>query len=196
MKHLMPVLPYEMGALSPMMSEETMQYHYGKHLQAYVNNLNALVPGTLYEEMSLEEIVCKASGAIFNNAAQAWNHTFFFEALAPRPGEMGEGLKKRLLADFGSLEAFEQQYMAAAAGLFGAGWAWLVLNEKRELAIVQTVNAGNPMTEGMVPLLTIDVWEHAYYIDYRNRRADYLKAVWQLVDWKTVSERYENAINE
>jgi len=189
MKHEMPLLPYAQNALSPLMSEETLAYHYGRHLRTYVDNLNRLVAGTLYEGMELEEIVCKASGAVYNNAAQAWNHAFFFDGLTPKPAPMPSAVAEALTAAFGSVDAFKEKMLEAAAGLFGSGWAWLTANEKCELAITTEPNAGCPLTKGLVPLLTIDVWEHAYYIDYRNRRAEYLENLWKLIDWAKVEER-------
>lgn len=189
MKHEMPMLPYAPNALAPRMSEETIAYHYGKHLQTYIDNLNRLIAGTLYEEMELEEIVCKASGPVYNNAAQVWNHTFFFESLTPTPAPMPASVAEALTSVFGSVDTFKQEMLDAAAGLFGSGWVWLTANEKCELAITTGANAGCPLAEGRIPLLTIDVWEHAYYIDYRNRRADYLKNLWELIDWSKVEER-------
>lgn len=185
----MPELPYAMEALAPKMSRETLDYHYGKHLQTYVDNLNRLIPGTPYETMPLDEIVRKADGAVFNNAAQAWNHTFFFQMLTPAPKAMPEALSAKLAAAFGSVEAFKEQFAKAAVGLFGSGWVWLAADRSGKLSIVAKSNAGNPMTEGLRPVLTVDVWEHAYYIDYRNRRADFVAAWWELVDWRKVADR-------
>ena len=185
----MPELPYAPEALVPKMSRETLDYHYGKHLQTYVDNLNRLIPGTPYAEMPLDEIVRRADGAVFNNAAQAWNHTFFFRSLTPTQEAMPEALAARLTADFGSVEAFKEQFTKAAVGLFGSGWVWLAADRSGNLSIVAKPNAGNPMTDGLRPVLTVDVWEHAYYIDYRNRRADFVAAWWDLVDWKQVAER-------
>ena len=185
----MPELPYAPEALAPKMSRETLDYHYGKHLQTYVDNLNRLIPGTPYAEMPLDEIVRRADGAVFNNAAQAWNHTFFFRSLTPSQEAMPEALAARLTADFGSVEAFKEQFTKAAVGLFGSGWVWLAADRSGKLSIVAKPNAGNPMTDGLRPVLTVDVWEHAYYIDYRNRRADFVAAWWDLVDWKQVAER-------
>ena len=185
----MPELPYAPEALAPKMSRETLDYHYGKHLQTYVDNLNRLIPGTPYAEMPLDEIVRRADGAVFNNAAQAWNHTFFFRSLTPLQEAMPEALAARLTADFGSVEAFKEQFTKAAVGLFGSGWVWLAADRSGKLSIVAKPNAGNPMTDGLRPVLTVDVWEHAYYIDYRNRRADFVAAWWDLVDWKQVAER-------
>lgn len=189
MVHEMPKLPYAMDALTPSMSKETLEYHYGKHLQAYVDNLNRLIPATVYETMSLDDIVLQADGAVFNNAAQAWNHTFFFESLTPTAKAVPGKLEKLLVENFGSLEAFKEQFVKAAASLFGSGWVWLVKDGQNRLSVVSESNAGNPMKKGLKPLLVIDVWEHAYYIDYRNRRADYINAFWKLVDWDKVSER-------
>ena len=189
MKHLLPQLPYAPDALAPAMSSETIAFHYGKHLQTYIDNLNKLIAGTPYEDMSLEEIVCKADGAVFNNAAQTWNHTFFFETLTPVPVEIPTVLAEKISASFGSTGQFLEEFSKAAAGLFGSGWAWLVQESDGSLKIVQKQNAGNPMTDGAVPLLTVDVWEHAYYIDYRNRRADYIAACLRLIDWNKVAAR-------
>lgn len=191
MKHLMPTLPYAPDALAPAMSAETLSYHYGKHLQTYVDNLNRLVAGTDFEEKPLEDIVRCSSGALYNNAAQTWNHTFFFESLTPAPAPMSASLEKRLAEAFGSVEAFREQLAAAVVGLFGSGWVWLVADGECRLSIVAEPNAGNPLRAGLTPLLTVDVWEHAYYIDYRNRRADYFDAVWALTDWEKVEKRMQ-----
>ncbi len=189
MKHLMPLLPYAKDALSPVISAETIDFHYGKHLQTYVENLNKLIQGTLYEEMELEEIVCKAHGSVYNNAAQVWNHEFYFASLTPTPKPMGNLLVSKLTQSFGSIQAFKEQFLASATGLFGAGWTWLSTDSNGNLAITNESNAGNPLTNDMRPLLTIDVWEHAYYVDYRNRRADYLKAIWEFINWEIVEQR-------
>ncbi len=193
MKYEMPVLPYPKQALAPVLSEETLNFHYGKHLQTYIDNLNRLTEGTLYEGMELEEIICKASGAVFNNAAQVWNHTFYFESLTPTPTEMSRELATRIEKDFSSVEEFRNQFNAAATGLFGSGWAWLVEDAKGKLSVCTTQNADCPLTQGLRPLLTIDVWEHAYYIDYRNRRADYVKAMKDIVNWAKVEQRLAGA---
>lgn len=190
MIHNMPTLPYSPEDLAPKMSPETLEYHYGKHLKTYVDNLNKLIQGTPYEAMTLEEIVCQADGGIFNNAAQAWNHAFFFQALTPVQKPMSEALTEALVRDFGSVEAFREQFTKAATGLFGSGWVWLVKDAQHRLSIVSESNAGNPMKKGLTPVLVIDVWEHAYYIDYRNRRADYINAWWELTDWEVVARRY------
>lgn len=189
MKHLLPKLPYAQDALAPAMSAETLEYHYGKHLQTYIDNLNRLIEGTAYEDMPIEDIVKSATGAIFNNAAQTWNHTFFFETLTPRTVDIPESFAAKLKEDFGSVEAFKDAFAKAAAGIFGSGWAWLAQDADGKLQILAEGGAGNPMTKGMKPLLTIDVWEHAYYIDYRNRRPAFIEAWWNLVDWTKVSER-------
>ncbi|MBO5194451.1 MAG: superoxide dismutase [Bacteroidales bacterium] len=189
MKHILPSLPYSTDAFGTKMSKETFDYHYGKHLQTYIDNLNRMIEDSPYKDMTLEDIIMTASGAIFNNAAQAWNHTFFFETLTPSPVDMPSVLKDRITKDFGSTEKFREEFTKAAVGLFGSGWAWLVEDKDGKLSIVQESNAGNPMTKGLKPVLTIDVWEHAYYIDYRNRRAAFVEAWWDLVDWKKVAAR-------
>ena len=186
----LPKLPYAMDALEPFISKQTIEFHYGKHHQAYVNNLNNLVTGTEFENASLEEIVKKATGGIFNNGAQIWNHTFYWNCLKPKGGGIPEGkLAEAINHSFGSFEEFKQKFTVAAATLFGSGWAWLVKNDNGSLAIVQESNAGNPIRNGLTPLLTCDVWEHAYYIDQQNKRPDYISAFWNLVDWDAVSGR-------
>ncbi|MDD3196040.1 MAG: superoxide dismutase [Paludibacter sp.] len=191
MTFTLPVLPYAHDALAPVISEETIQYHYGKHHQAYVNNLNGLIPGTEFENADLDTIVKKSDGAIFNNAAQIWNHNFYFLSLTPEKGTTPSApLMKAIDAAFGSFDNFKTEFNKAAATLFGSGWAWLVKDADGRLSITKESNAGNPITRGLMPLLTFDVWEHAYYIDYRNRRPDYLAALWELVDWNAVSARY------
>lgn len=180
----LPALPFEMNALEPHISKETLEYHYGKHHQAYVTNLNNLVPGTEFEGLSLEEIMQKAAGGVFNNAAQIWNHTFYWNSLSPNGGGEPEGtLKEAIERDFGSVESFKEQFSKSAATNFGSGWTWLVQNSDGKLAIVNTDDAGCPLTDGHKPLLTCDVWEHAYYIDYRNARPKYVEAFWNLVNW-------------
>ena len=175
MEHKLPALPYEKNALEPHISAETLEYHYGKHHQTYVTNLNKMISGTEYESLSLEDIVKKASGGVFNNAAQIWNHTFYWHCLSPDgggspSGKVGDAINKT----------------------FGSGWAWLVRNSDGSLAITSTSNAGTPMTEGKKALLTCDVWEHAYYIDYRNKRPDYVAAFWNLVNWDFVASNLTN----
>jgi Fe-Mn family superoxide dismutase len=188
---VLPELPYPRDALAPYISKETLDYHYGKHHAAYVANLNKLIKGTDFEGMSLAEIVKKAKpGAIFNNAAQVWNHTFYWNCMSPKgggepSGELAEAIQK----SFGSLARFTEQFTSTAATLFGSGWAWLVRRPDGGLAIEPTSNAGNPMTAGETPLLTCDVWEHAYYIDYRNARPKYIEAFWKLVNWGFVGKQ-------
>lgn len=180
----LPALPYAPTRLAPYISEETLEYHYGKHHQTYVTNLNNLVPGTEFEGMSLEEIIMKSSGGIFNNAAQVWNHTFYWNSLAPSAGGEPTGaLADAINAQFGSFAQFKEDFTKCAVTTFGSGWAWLVKNTDGTLALVSTSNAGCPLTSGQKPLLTCDVWEHAYYIDYRNARPKYLEAFWALVNW-------------
>jgi Fe-Mn family superoxide dismutase len=188
----MPALPYAKDALAPHISAETIDYHYGKHLQAYINNLNNLVKGTEFEHASLEDIVKKADAGVFNNAAQAWNHTLYFLSLSPTPKTAPEGkLAAAIDRDFGGFDAFVEQFTKSATGLFGSGWTWLAADAKGKLEIVNTSNAGNPLTDGKTPLMVVDVWEHAYYIDYRNVRADSVKAFWNILDWKVAEERYK-----
>jgi superoxide dismutase, Fe-Mn family len=191
MKFTLPELPYAHNALEPIISEKTISFHYGKHHQTYVNNLNGLVDGTEFENSDLETIVKKSEGPIFNNAAQIWNHTFYFLSLTPNKGSVpNDKLTQAINAGWDSLENFKAEFNKAAVSVFGSGWAWLVKDAEGKLSIVKESNAGNPMTHGLTPLLTFDVWEHAYYLDYQNRRADYVAALWDLVDWKLVSERY------
>lgn len=193
--HQLPQLPYALNALEPQISEETMRYHYGKHHQTYITNLNTLIQGTKYEDATLEEIIMNAEGPVFNNAAQAYNHTFFFMGLSPHPKSVPTGsLAKAIDSAFGSFDKFKEQFSKAAASQFGSGWAWLVENQKGELSIVTTSNAANPMTQSLKPLMCADIWEHAYYIDYRNRRADFLTALWDRVDWNVVEQRYAEAM--
>lgn len=192
MKHEMPSLHFSHEALSPRISAETINYHYGKHLQNYVNKLNELIAGTFYEDMELTEIVCKGSGAVFNNAAQVWNHEFYFSQLSPTPTEMSSQLNAQIIKSFGSIQEFKNELLQNAANLFGSGWTWVAMNNNKELSIINENNAGNPLTRGLHPILTIDVWEHAYYIDYRNNRAEYLKKLWELIDWNTIEKRMQN----
>nr|WP_319571205.1 superoxide dismutase [uncultured Draconibacterium sp.] len=187
----LPKLPYANNALEPVISEKTIEFHYGKHHQAYVNNLNGLIEGTEFEKASLEDIIKKAEGGIFNNGAQVWNHTFYFTQFsADGCKEPKDDLKAAIDAKFGSFDAFKEAFSKAAATLFGSGWAWLVVDEKGELEIVQTSNAGNPLRDGKKPVLTCDVWEHAYYLDKQNARPAYIADFWKIVDWKVVSERF------
>lgn len=186
----LPKLPYGLDALAPHISKETLEYHYGKHHQSYVDKLNGLVPGTEFENASLEDIVRKADGGIFNNGAQVWNHTFYFTGLSPEGGGEPDGKLAELInKSFGSFSEFKEKFSNAAATLFGSGWAWLVQKDGGGLDIVQESNAGNPLRNGLKPLLTIDVWEHAYYLDTQNKRPAYIDAFWKLVDWKAVAGR-------
>ncbi|OOZ35721.1 superoxide dismutase [Solemya velesiana gill symbiont] len=192
MAHELPALPYDMNALEPTISQETLEFHYGKHHQTYATNLNNLVPGTEFEDASLDEIVMKSSGGIFNNAAQVWNHTFYWNCLSPNGGGAPSGtLAVAINSAFGSFEEFKKQFAQSAATNFGSGWTWLVKNGDGSVEIVNTSNAANPMTDGKTPLLTIDVWEHAYYIDYRNARPKYLEEIWNIVNWDFVGSNYD-----
>lgn len=187
----LPKLPYALNALEPHISQETLEYHYGKHHKAYVDKLNALVPGTEYESKSLEEIIMKSDGGIFNNAAQVWNHTFYWHCMSPQGGgDPYNALAGAIDETFGSLEKFKEEFINAALTQFGSGWAWLVKNKDNKLEVVQTSNAGNPMTEGKTPLLTCDVWEHAYYIDTRNERPKYVNNFWNLINWDFVVKNF------
>lgn len=185
MAHELPALPYALDALAPHISAETLEIHHGKHHATYVTNLNNLVAGTEYDGLSLEDIIVKApAGGIFNNAAQIWNHTFYWNSLSPNGGGEPSGPIADAINDaFGSFAEFKEQFSKTAITTFGSGWAWLVKNSDGTLALVSTSNAGNPLTEGQTPILTCDVWEHAYYVDYRNRRPDYVAAFWNLVNW-------------
>lgn len=192
MAYELPTLPYEKDALVPHLSVETIDFHYGKHHQTYVTNLNNLVPGTEFDGLSLEDIIKKSSGGIFNNAAQIWNHTFYWNSLSPNGGgEPTGGLANAINRTFGSFQEFKEAFTKCAVTTFGSGWAWLVKNPDGTLELVSTSNAGCPLTDGKVPLLTCDVWEHAYYIDYRNARPAYLEAFWALVNWEFATANYE-----
>lgn len=192
MSFTLPPLPYAMDALAPHISKETLEYHYGKHHQAYVTNLNNLIPGTEFENKSLEDIIKTSSGGIFNNAAQVWNHTFYWHSLSPNGGDEPTGkLADAIIKTFRSYEDFKAAFTKAAIGQFGSGWAWLVKNPDGSLAITATSNAGTPMTEKQTALLTCDVWEHAYYIDYRNLRPEYLKNFWDIVNWDFAAENFK-----
>ena len=191
MAHELPALPYEVNALEPVISRETLEYHYGKHHRTYVTNLNNMIPGTDFEGMSLEDVIMKASGGVFNNAAQVWNHTFYWNCLGPNGGgEPGGALAEAIDRTFGSLGDFKEAFNKAAATNFGSGWTWLVKNDDGSIEIVSTSNADTPMTGGKTALLTVDVWEHAYYIDYRNARPKYLEEIWKLINWDFVMSNY------
>lgn len=190
MTFTLPKLPYALDALEPHISKETLEYHYGKHHNAYVNNLNKLVVGTSFENASLETIIKTASGGIFNNAAQVWNHTFYWHCMRPQGGGEPTGkLANAINKAFGSFATFQEQFTQTAATLFGSGWAWLVQDAQGQLQITSTTNAGTPLTDpDLKALMTCDVWEHAYYIDYRNVRPDYIDAFWKLVNWDFVTD--------
>ncbi len=189
MTHELPKLPYAMDALAPTISKETLEYHYGKHHQAYVTKLNELIKDTPFANASLEETVKKSDGAIFNNAAQAWNHTFYWHCMtSDSKGDPSGKLADAIQKTFGSLEDFKNEFTKTAVGTFGSGWAWLVKNKEGKLEIISTSNAGTPMTQDKKALLTCDVWEHAYYIDYRNARPKYVENFWKLVNWDFVEK--------
>ena len=187
------VLPYANDALEPVISKQTLEFHHGKHLAAYVNNLNGLLPGSGFEEASLEEIVCKATGGILNNAGQILNHELYFgQFTAPKADNAPTGkLAEAIVRDSGSFEAFKDVFLKSGATLFGSGWVWLSADKDGKLVITQEVNAANPIQKGLKPLLTFDVWEHAYYLDYQNRRPDHLAALWQIINWEVIGKRYE-----
>ena len=190
-KITLPKLPYDKDALEPHISKETIDFHYGKHHASYVKKLNALIEGTEFENASLETMITMGGGVVFNNAAQIWNHTFYWNGLSPKGGKPKAALAKAIKASFGDIDEFKMQFLNAAKGNFGSGWTWLVKNSRGDLEIVNTNDAENPMTQGLVPLLTCDVWEHAYYIDYRNARAKYLEAFWELVNWDFVADNFD-----
>ncbi len=193
MTHSLPELPYARDALAPYISAETVEYHYGKHHQTYINNLNGLIEGTEYAEMPLEQIIMKSSGGLFNNAAQIWNHSFYWNCLTPNSTGAPEGaLATAINAAFGSFEAFKKEFATAAATNFGSGWTWLVKKSNNDLEIINTSNASTPMTQGKTALLTCDVWEHAYYIDYRNARPKYVEQFWSVVNWPFVAKNFSS----
>ena len=191
MEHTLPALPYALDALVPHISKETLEFHYGKHHQTYVTNLNNLIKGTEFENLSLEEIVKKSSAGIFNNSAQVWNHTFYWNSLSPNGGGAPTGkLADAINSSFGSFDKFNEEFTKTAVGTFGSGWAWLVKKSDGSLALVSTSNAATPLTTSDVPLLTCDVWEHAYYVDYRNARPKYVEAFWNLVNWEFAAKNF------
>jgi len=188
MIHELPKLPYALNELEPGISQRTMEFHYGKHHQAYVNNLNKLIVGTEFENASLEDIIKRASGGIFNNVAQVWNHTFYWNCMKPKGGgEPSGALADAINRNFGSFSAFKEKFSNAAATLFGSGWTWLVKKPDGTLEITQESNAGNPIRSGLTPLLTCDVWEHAYYLDKQNLRPNYIADFFNLIDWNAVA---------
>ncbi|MDQ5922133.1 MAG: Superoxide dismutase [Pseudomonadota bacterium] len=191
MEHKLPQLPYALDALSPHISKETLEYHYGKHHQTYVTNLNNLIKDTEFENMSLEDIIKKSSGGIFNNAAQVWNHTFYWHCLSPQGGEQPTGtVLEAINKKWGSFEEFKKSFTQTCIGTFGSGWGWLVKTANGDLDLVSTSNAATPLTTANKALLTCDVWEHAYYIDYRNSRPNYMEAFWKLVNWDFVADNF------
>jgi len=191
MEHTLPPLPYPMDALQPHISKETLEFHYGKHHQAYVTNLNNLIKGTEYENASLEDIIRKSSGGVFNNSAQVWNHTFFWNCMKPNGGGAPTGaLADAINAKWGSFDKFKEEFTKACVGNFGSGWTWLVKKGDGSVDIANTSNAGTPLTTADKPLLTCDVWEHAYYIDYRNARPKFVEAFWNVVNWDFVAKNF------
>lgn len=191
MKFTLPTLPYAPNALEPAISQKTIEYHYGRHHQTYVDNLNKLITDTPLENADLETIIKESEGAVLNNAAQVWNHTFYFLSFSPEGGgEPQNELRKAIIKRWGSFNAFKEAMNKAGTTLFGSGWVWLVSNKKGELDIIATPNAGNPLREGYLPLMTFDVWEHAYYLDYQNQRAAHLILLWGIIDWHVIEKRY------
>lgn len=191
MKFELIQLPYEANALEPVLSKATIDFHHGKHLQAYVNNLNNLIAGTKFENAPLEQIVSQAEGAIFNNAGQVLNHNLFFTSFSPKGGGKATGkLAEAIDAGWGSFENFQKEMVAAGVGLFGSGWVWLAKDKDGKLSITKEANGSNPVAKGLTPILGFDVWEHSYYLDYQNRRADHLNELWKIIDWDIVGKRY------
>jgi Fe-Mn family superoxide dismutase len=191
--HTLPELPYPLDALEPYISKETLEYHYGKHHSSYIKKLNQKIKGTRYEELPLEQLVSVADGEIFNNAAQAWNHAFYWRCMKPGGAQLKGELAEAIKQSFTSIDSFESDFATAATGHFGSGWCWLVVDEKDKLAITTTHDADTPVRHNQIPLLTCDVWEHAYYIDYRNDRPEYLNNFWHVVNWDFVSEQFQDA---
>lgn len=191
MQHQLPHLPFAIDSLNPYISQETLEYHYGKHHQTYVNNLNNLIKGTEFESMSLEDIIKKSNGGIFNNAAQVWNHTFYWNSLNPKKTEPQGNLLAAIIKKYETIEKFKEEFTKASIATFGSGWCWLVKKSDNSLDIVSTSNAQTPLTTDAKPLLTCDVWEHAYYIDYRNARPKYLEAFWNIANWDFALECFE-----
>ena len=195
MTHILMDLPFDENALEPYISKETLQYHHGKHHAGYIAKLNTLIKGTKYEDMSLEEIVKTSENAVFNNAAQVYNHDFYFNGMSKKITSPSKDLLEVITKEFGSFEAFKEFFLDTAAGLFGSGWVWLSVDRFGNLILEPYSNAGNPLLSGYTPLLTCDVWEHAYYIDYRNARPDYLKKWWELINWDFVSNNFQSFKN-
>jgi Fe-Mn family superoxide dismutase len=191
MKFELPKLPYEINALEPFISGKTMEFHHGKHHQAYITNLNNLIQGTKFENADIETIIVEADGPVLNNAAQTWNHTFFFSCLQPESVYNCRGpLADAINESFGTIVGFKDTFIKTGISLFGSGWVWLIKNSKGKLEILPENNAGNPLRKGLKPLLTCDVWEHSYYLDYQNRRLDYINAFWNLINWEAVEQRF------
>lgn len=191
MKFTQPKLPYAPDALMPVISPSTIEFHYGKHEKAYIDNLNKLIEGSEYENMPLEEIICRSDGKLFNNASQAWNHIFYFFQFSPDGIKEPSGrLKEKIEEQFGSIDDFKKKFEEAGTSIFGSGWIWLAADKDGKLFIIQSSNAGNPLTDGLFPILVFDVWEHAYYLDYQNLRGDYLHRLWDIVDWDVIEKRY------
>lgn len=191
MEYTQPQLPYDHDALEPAISARTVDFHYGRHEKAYIDNLNRLIRDTIYADMPLEEIIRQADGPLFNNASQAWNHIFYFFSFSPDGGgEPSGALRHAIDSQFGSFDDFKREFVEAGVSLFGSGWVWLSKDDTGKLFITQGRNAENPIRDGLIPLLTFDVWEHAYYLDFQNRRADALNALWNVVDWDVVESRY------
>ncbi|MDE6586884.1 MAG: superoxide dismutase [Paramuribaculum sp.] len=191
MEYTQPQLPYDNDALEPAISARTVDFHYGRHEKAYIDNLNRLIKDTIYADMPLEEIIRQADGPLFNNASQAWNHIFYFFTFSPDGGgEPAGDLRRAIDRDFGSFDDFKRKMVEAGTALFGSGWVWLSKDDNGKLFITQGRNAENPLRDGLIPLLTFDVWEHAYYLDFQNRRADALNALWSIIDWDVVESRY------
>jgi superoxide dismutase, Fe-Mn family len=187
----LPKLNYAADALQPYISKQTIDFHYGKHHQAYVNNLNNLIPGTKFENATLEQIIMEADGGIFNNGAQVWNHSFYFESFSPDGRREPDGALGREISNrFGSFAQFKEDFIKSSTTLFGSGWVWLVKKPDGSLDIIQEANAGNPLRKGLKPIITCDVWEHAYYLDYQNKRPDYLQAYWNILDWDIIGKRF------
>ncbi|PXX98974.1 superoxide dismutase [Marinifilum breve] len=192
MEHKLPTLSYELGELEPYISKNTLEFHYGKHHQAYITNLNNLIKGTAFEDASMEDIVKHSEGGIFNNGAQVYNHTFYFEAFKPNGSAEPNGKLKEAIEDtFGSFDNFKAEFSKAGATLFGSGWVWLVVDTGGKLSIMKTKNAGNPLRDGFKPILTMDVWEHAYYLDTQNARPKYIENFWNIINWELVVKRFE-----
>ena len=195
MRFELPELPFELNALEPYISKKTLEFHHGKHHNDYLANLNKLVQGTKFKDLNLETIIKVADGPIFNNAAQAWNHTFYFECLKPgNRSSIKDSFEEVIKNSFGSVSFFKSSFTESVSSLFGVGWVWLVLNQNGSMEIIQKFNAGNPLRVGLIPLMTCDVWEHAYYLDYQNRLGEYASAFWELINWDIVEKRYIDAI--